>query len=106
MTGAVPRSVVEAYYQAYAARDAEAVAGFLDDDVQTDFGIGRQERRHQSRQYQARRAGGHIEPQRAGGTVPEAVDHVECRFDLPECRTDPFQQPRTDFDRRFTALRR
>lgn len=34
MTGAVPRSVVEAYYKAYAARDAEAVAGFLDDDVE------------------------------------------------------------------------
>lgn len=34
MTGAVPRSVVEAYYKAYAARDAEAVAGFLDDNVQ------------------------------------------------------------------------
>ena len=33
MTGAVPRSVVEAYYKAYAARDAEAVASFLDDDV-------------------------------------------------------------------------
>jgi ketosteroid isomerase-like protein len=26
--------MVEAYYKAYAARDAEAVAGFLDDDVQ------------------------------------------------------------------------
>lgn len=34
MTGAVPRSVVEAYYKAYAARDAKAVADFLDDDVQ------------------------------------------------------------------------
>lgn len=34
MTGAVPRAVVEAYYKAYAARDAEAVAGYLDDDVQ------------------------------------------------------------------------
>lgn len=34
MIGAVPRSVVEAYYKAYAARDAEAVAGFLDDNVQ------------------------------------------------------------------------
>jgi ketosteroid isomerase-like protein len=34
MTGAVPRSVVEAYYKAYAARDAKAVADFLDDNVQ------------------------------------------------------------------------
>ena len=34
MTEALPRSVVEAYYKAYAARDADAVAGFLDDDVQ------------------------------------------------------------------------
>ena len=34
MTEAVPRSVVEAYYRAYAARDAKAVADFLDDNVQ------------------------------------------------------------------------
>jgi ketosteroid isomerase-like protein len=33
-TGAVPRSVVEAYYKAYAARDAAAVADFLHDDVE------------------------------------------------------------------------
>jgi ketosteroid isomerase-like protein len=34
MTAAVPRSVVEAYYQAYAARDAAAIAGFLHNDVE------------------------------------------------------------------------
>ena len=34
MTGAVPRAVVEAYYKAYAARDAKAVGDFLDDNVQ------------------------------------------------------------------------
>jgi ketosteroid isomerase-like protein len=33
MTTAVPRSVVEAFYRAYAARDAKAVAEFLHDDV-------------------------------------------------------------------------
>lgn len=33
-TTAVPRSVVEAYYAAYAARDAAAVANFLHDDVE------------------------------------------------------------------------
>jgi ketosteroid isomerase-like protein len=33
MTYAVPRAVVEAYYKAYAARDADAVAEFLDDEV-------------------------------------------------------------------------
>jgi ketosteroid isomerase-like protein len=33
VTDAVPRAVVEAYYKAYAARDAEAVAEYLDDQV-------------------------------------------------------------------------
>lgn len=34
MTEAVPRAVVEAYYKAYAARDARTVASFLDDNVE------------------------------------------------------------------------
>jgi ketosteroid isomerase-like protein len=34
LTEAVPRSVVEAYYKAYAARDAKAVAEYLDDNVE------------------------------------------------------------------------
>ena len=34
MTEAVKRSVVEAFYQAYAARDARKVAEFLDDNVE------------------------------------------------------------------------
>ena len=34
MTEAVPRAVVEAFYKAYAARDAEKVAEFLDDNVE------------------------------------------------------------------------
>ena len=34
MTEAMPRSVVEAYYKAYAARDAKAVAEYLDDNVE------------------------------------------------------------------------
>lgn len=34
MTEAVPRAVVEAFYKAYAARDAAKVAEFLDEDVE------------------------------------------------------------------------
>ena len=34
MTKAVSRSVVEAYYKAYAARDAKVVAEYLDDNVE------------------------------------------------------------------------
>ena len=34
MTEAVPRAVVEAFYKVYAARDAEKVAEFLDDNVE------------------------------------------------------------------------
>jgi ketosteroid isomerase-like protein len=34
MGASVPRSVVEAFYRAYAARDAAKVAEFLDDDVE------------------------------------------------------------------------
>jgi ketosteroid isomerase-like protein len=34
MTNAVPRSVVDAFYNAYAKRDAKEVAQFLDDDVE------------------------------------------------------------------------
>jgi ketosteroid isomerase-like protein len=34
MTEAVSRAVVEAFYKAYAARDAEKMAEFLDDDVE------------------------------------------------------------------------
>ena len=34
MSYAVPRAVVEAFYKAYAARDAEKIAEFLDDDVE------------------------------------------------------------------------
>jgi len=34
MTEAVPRAVVEAYYKAYAVRDAKAVAEYLDDNVE------------------------------------------------------------------------
>jgi ketosteroid isomerase-like protein len=34
MTEAVPHAVVEAFYKAYAARDAEKVAEFLDDNVE------------------------------------------------------------------------
>jgi ketosteroid isomerase-like protein len=34
MTEAVKRSVVEAFYKAYAARDAKTVAEFLDDNVE------------------------------------------------------------------------
>jgi ketosteroid isomerase-like protein len=34
MTDAVPRSVVDAFYKAYAARDSEKVAEFLHDDVE------------------------------------------------------------------------
>lgn len=34
MTEAVPRSVAEAFYKAYAARDAEKMAEFLDDEVE------------------------------------------------------------------------
>jgi ketosteroid isomerase-like protein len=34
MANPVPRSVVEAFYKAYAARDADRVAEFLDDDVE------------------------------------------------------------------------
>jgi len=33
MTEPVPRSVVEAFYQAYADKDAKRIAEFLDDDV-------------------------------------------------------------------------
>ncbi len=33
MTNPVPRSVVEAFYKVYAARDADKIAEFLDDDV-------------------------------------------------------------------------
>ena len=33
MTYSVPRAVVEAFYEAYAARDIDRVAPFLDDDV-------------------------------------------------------------------------
>jgi ketosteroid isomerase-like protein len=34
MTEPVPRSVVEAFYQAYADKDAKRIAEFLDDDVE------------------------------------------------------------------------
>jgi len=34
MTYAVPRSVVEAFYKAYAARDVEKIAEFIGDDVE------------------------------------------------------------------------
>ena len=34
MTYAVPRSVVQAFYEAYAVRDADRIAAFLDDDVE------------------------------------------------------------------------
>lgn len=34
MSYSVPRSVVEEFYRAYAARDADKVAEFLDDDVE------------------------------------------------------------------------
>jgi ketosteroid isomerase-like protein len=34
MTEAVPRAIVEAFYKAYAARDAKKVAEFLDDNVE------------------------------------------------------------------------
>ena len=34
MTDAVPRAVVEAFYEAYAARDIDRVVPFIDDDVQ------------------------------------------------------------------------
>jgi ketosteroid isomerase-like protein len=34
MGASVPRSVVEAFYRAYSARDAKKVAGFLDDNVE------------------------------------------------------------------------
>jgi ketosteroid isomerase-like protein len=34
MTNVVPRSVVDAFYEAYATRDAEKVAKFLHDDVE------------------------------------------------------------------------
>jgi ketosteroid isomerase-like protein len=34
MTEAVPRATVEAFYKVYAARDAEKVAEFLDDNVE------------------------------------------------------------------------
>ncbi|HEY4141239.1 MAG TPA: nuclear transport factor 2 family protein [Pseudolabrys sp.] len=34
MTEAVPRSVAESYYKAYAARDAQTVAEYLDDNVE------------------------------------------------------------------------
>jgi ketosteroid isomerase-like protein len=34
MAYAVPRAVVDAFYKAYAARDAEKIAEFLDDDVE------------------------------------------------------------------------
>jgi len=34
MTNSVPRAVVDAFYQAYAARDIDRVAPFLDDDVE------------------------------------------------------------------------
>ena len=34
MTYSVPRSVVDAFYQVYAARDADKIAAFLDDDVE------------------------------------------------------------------------
>jgi ketosteroid isomerase-like protein len=34
MSEAVPRALVEAFYRAYAAREIEKIAGFLDDDVE------------------------------------------------------------------------
>ena len=34
MTNSVPRTVVEAFYEVYAARDIDRVAPFLDDDVE------------------------------------------------------------------------
>ena len=34
MGASVPRSLVEAFYQAYSAHDAKTVAEFLDDDVE------------------------------------------------------------------------
>ena len=34
MAYSVPRSVVDAFYQVYAARDADKIAAFLDDDVE------------------------------------------------------------------------
>ena len=34
MTYSVPRSVVDAFYHVYAARDADKIAAFLDDDIE------------------------------------------------------------------------
>ena len=34
MTYCVPRSIVEAFYKAYAARDVDKIAKFLDDDIE------------------------------------------------------------------------
>ena len=78
----------------------EAVLG---DDLQPDVGIGGEERRHDARQHQPRRADRHVEPQRAGRPVAKAVDHVERRLDLGQRRAEPLQQARARLGRRDAA---
>jgi len=64
-----------------AARGQHVNETLLDHHVKADVGIGGLELRHQRRQNQARRASRHVQPQRAGGAIAEAVDDVQRGLD-------------------------
>ena len=80
-----------------AARRHDVDEAFVDHHFQSDVRIGGEERRHQGRQHQARRADGDVQPQRACRTVTEAIDLVERRFHLAQRGPQPMKQSRARF---------
>lgn len=64
-----------------AARLQQLDKTIVDDDLQPDLRILRQERRHDARQHQPGRRQRHIQPQPARRPVTETVGHVQRRLD-------------------------
>jgi hypothetical protein len=64
----------------------------LDRDLEPDFGIGREEARHDRSEDELRRRRQHRQAQRAGRPIAEGIDRFERRGEIVEHRPQPFHQ--------------
>src|SRR5712671_7574569 len=97
-----PLVVADAGVEACGQHIDEAVLG---GDLHRDSWIRLQEALHDGGQNEPGDGGRHIEPERTCEAVAEAVDSIDRRRHLAQCRDEAFQQPGARLGRRHAACR-
>ncbi len=99
-------------FEPFIVADAGIAAGrdhideaFLGDDLEPDLRIHREEGRNDCGQHEARGADRHIQPQRPGRPIAQAVDHVEGGLDFAHGGSEPFEQALAGLGRQDAARR-